>query len=125
MKYKIGDTVWVASTRPATRQELCPDCFGQKFLTAILGDGEHVKIDCVSCASGYDPPKGWVEWVDYVPYPRLVTIQRIEITDTGVEYGHDESYRSKETDLFETKEDALKRCEERQAISFCTRSPFT
>ena len=38
----------------------CPVCFGQMFVTLILGNGEHVKVECDGCGLGFNGPQGFV-----------------------------------------------------------------
>ena len=38
----------------------CPVCYGQLFATLILGNGEHVVVECDACGIGYDGPRGVV-----------------------------------------------------------------
>ncbi len=111
MKYKIGDMVWYAQMKHVEKTVVCPDCFGQKALTVIKGDGSQVSIDC-GCGRGYEPPLGYYSYIAYLPDVRRVVIQRIEITGETVEYGHSENYRNQESDLFDNKEDAEKRAVE-------------
>lgn len=113
MKYKIGDTVWYAQVKSFEGIEPCPDCFGQKALTVIKGDGSKVSIECVGCASGFESPKGYVTYYGWKSDVRQVLIQRVEITNEGVEYGHSQCYRVKEEELFDTKEEAEIRAKEK------------
>lgn len=109
MKYKMGDTVWFASANSSQKSEPCPDCFGKRYLTVIKGDGEQVTIDCAGCASGYDPPKGFVTYWKWAVDVELVTIDRVEITPKGVTYGFSGfrgRYSADEERLFNTKEEA-------------------
>ena len=57
MNYAIGDPIiYIQHSYEATR-EVCDQCFGKKFLTVILGNDEHVTIECQNCleraGSGY------------------------------------------------------------------------
>jgi hypothetical protein len=108
--YSLGDTVWHAHHIRAQRTITCPECFGKKYLTVILGDDSKVTIDCAGCASGYDPPKGYVNYYEYSPEVRQVIISKVEITKDHVEYGYDGTNGShwiaKDTELFSTKEEA-------------------
>ena len=115
MKYQIGDTPWYAQMKYGEKTVLCPDCFGQRALTVIKGDGSQVSIDCVGCSRGYEPPTGYVSYGAHEPDVRRVTIQRIEINGDAVQYGHSENYSCDETMLFDNKEDAEKRATELSA----------
>ena len=116
MTYLIGDKVWHASCKSTKERVTCPECFGKKYLTVILGDDSQVTIDCAGCASGYDPPRGYINyWKQYVDVS-LVIIERVEINPDYVEYGinrTDCSYRIvKATDVFLTKKEAEIRAQE-------------
>ena len=111
MKYKIGDLIWYAHMKYVSKTVTCPDCFGQKALTVIKGDGSQVSIDC-GCGHGYEGPRGYYEYTQLVPDVRQVVIQRIEINGTEITYGHSENYQCGESDLFDNKEDAENRAKE-------------
>lgn len=113
MKYMIGDVAWHAEMKHSEARETCPDCFGTKALTVILGDGTQLSIPCAGCAIGCNPPRGYVVYSTYGPDVRQVCIERIEVEKGGVKYGHSERYTSPETDLFDTKEEAEARAQEK------------
>lgn len=113
MKYKIGDVVWYAQVKCFEGEEPCPDCFGQRALTVIKGDGSQVSIECVGCMAGYEPSKGYVKYYGWKSDVLQVRIERVEITDKGIEYGHSQSYRVDGSELFDTKEEAEKLAEEK------------
>jgi hypothetical protein len=106
MKYKIGDKVWYARRKSEQKTIECPDCFGQRFLTVIKGDLSQVTIDCAGCASGYEPPKGYITYHESVVGVSEVTIDRKEETSKGVTYGFNGCYNAEETEMFDTKEGA-------------------
>lgn len=110
-KYKIGDEVWFAEWRNGEDYITCPDCFGKKFLTVILGDGSQVTIDCAGCALGYEPPRGIVKIYTHGADARQVTITRV---NTELVNGNEVSrysfyggYEAEEARLFDEKEDAV------------------
>ena len=108
--YQIGDKVWYANRESIQEKVTCPECFGKKYLTVILGDDSKVTIDCAGCASGYEPPKGYVTYYKQDVDVRLVIIDRVEINPTYIEYGFGRvgcaRHIAKDTDLFATKEEA-------------------
>ena len=105
--FSIGATAWFAGYKTVERTQPCNECFGQLFLTVILGDGSQVTIDCAGCARGYDPPLGVITYHEGVIDVRQVIIERVEITVDVVEYGFSSCYRSR--DLFATQEEAEQR----------------
>ena len=108
-KYQIGDKVWYAQRKSVSKKMLCPECFGQKTLTVILGDGSHVSIDCAGCASRYEPHTGYVAYNEAITDVSEITIDRIEETTSETEYGFSGCYRIKENEMFINKEGAEKR----------------
>jgi hypothetical protein len=58
--FELRQAIWWASCDSIEVTENCPDCFGKKYLTVILGDDSEVKIDCRTCALGYEPPRGYI-----------------------------------------------------------------
>jgi len=108
-KYNIGDKVWYAKTGTKEKSVECPECFGKKFLTVILGDNSKVTIDCAGCARGYEPPKGYVIYYEWGVDVREVTIQRMEIKPDEVTYGFWDCYSAETDRIFSTKEEAEKR----------------
>ena len=113
MKYKIGDVVWYAQVKAFEEHEVCPDCFGQLALTVIKGDGSKVSIDCAGCAAGYEPSKGYVSYWAWKPDVRQVCIDRVEVSSRGVEYGHSQNYGVLEEELFDTKQEAEIKADEK------------
>ena len=116
MSYNIGDKVWYAGRTSTQEQVVCPECFGKKYLTVILGDDSKVTINCAGCASGYDPPRGYVTYYKQHIEVSQVTICKVEINPDYVEYGFDSfgggCRIAKDTDLFPTKEEAEIRAKE-------------
>jgi len=116
MIYNIGDRVWYAGRESIQERVMCPECFGKKYLTVILGDDSQVTIDCAGCGSGYEPPKGYVTYWKQNVEVKLVTIDRVEINPTYVEYVFDRvgcsGHIAKDTDIFSTKEEAEVRAKE-------------
>ena len=114
--FNLEDRVWHASRTNVEERVVCPECFGKKYLTVILGDDSQVTIDCAGCASGYDPPKGYVTYRKQDVDVSQVTIDRVEINPDYVEYGFDRvGYGiriAKDTEIFATKEEAEIRAKE-------------
>lgn len=108
--YKIGDKVWYASRGSTQEKVVCPECFGKKYLTVILGDDSKVTIDCAGCASGYDPPKGYITHYKQHASVSEVIIDEIQINRSHTEY---KIYRengchsiAKDGDVFSSKKEA-------------------
>lgn len=58
---QIGQTVYEARAWSYGDKSVpCPVCYGQLFATLILGNGEHVKVECDACGIGYNGPRGVV-----------------------------------------------------------------
>lgn len=106
-KFKIGDDVYYASFESYCQSKItCQDCFGNKYLTVILGDDSKVTVECTGCRYGYDEPQGYHVIYEAKSCSELVTIERMEIQKDSVEYGFKNCYRAKEDRLFKTKEEA-------------------
>jgi len=59
MKHNIGDKVfWVYSSCYSRKEVECPVCFGELFVTILLGNGEETKSECGYCKKGYGGPTG-------------------------------------------------------------------
>jgi len=108
-KFNIGDKVWYARTGGTQKTVICPECFGKKFLTVILGDDSQVTIDCAGCAMGFEPPKGYVTYWEWGVDVKEVVIERLEIEKDKIEYGFLDCYRAESNRIFPTKEEAEKR----------------
>lgn len=114
--YNIGDNVWHASRKSTEERITCPECFGKRYLTVILGDDSQVTIDCAGCASGYDPPKGYVTYYKQDIDVKQVIIDGLRVTRDYVEYEINKTNCScnilKNVDIFITKEEAEVRAKE-------------
>lgn len=105
MKYSVGDEVyWVESSSNYQKSVPCPMCFGQRFVTIILGNDESEKIECGYCQKGYDRASG----IATVWQPDAVvhkgTISGVT-TRNGIKY--EIGYKSiDEHELFNKKDDA-------------------
>ncbi len=53
-RFSIGDIAWKANTKSVEFDVPCPDCFGKRTLTVILGDESQVVIPCVGCKKRKD-----------------------------------------------------------------------
>jgi hypothetical protein len=84
--FNIGDTVWMAQTRSVEKYVTCNDCFGKRFLTVILGDGEEVTVPCEGCTNGYNGPRGVNIYFEQEPKVLSGKIKGIEVSTEGVEY---------------------------------------
>ena len=113
-KYDIGDKVWWASRISTEERVVCPECFGKLFLTVILGDNSQVTIECAGCASGYNPPRGYITYWKQTVGVKQSTVGGIEnyidkpigykVNYTGCSYNC-----VKEDEVFDTREEAEKR----------------
>ena len=109
MKHKVGDRVWVARCDWVPVTKPCPVCFGEKAVTLILGNGDHIQLDCDYCGRGYELPTGTVQEYEYVVAPECMTITNIEAqtNSEGTTYEYKSSYLCPQPDkIFLTKEEA-------------------
>ena len=110
--YNIGDKVWYAGREVTEEKVICPECFGKRYLTVILGDDSKVTIDCAGCASGFEDPKGYILHYKQIIDVSMITIDRVEINRDYVEYLFNGHYLAKNTDIFSSKEAAEIRAKE-------------
>ena len=108
-KYNIGDKLWYASNKRKSKTTVCPECLGDKYITVILGDKTELKIDCTTCQSGYDPPKGYIIEYDMMPDVLPIIIKGIEIERDGIRYTTESCYIINENCLYKNRMDAEKR----------------
>ena len=107
--FALGEQVWIAVAKQCVAvEQTCPDCRGRRYLTVTLGDDSQVTIDCSTCASGYNPPRGYVLVNTYKPDAFLASIKEIAKNDEGeVVYSGDGFYRKTEAELSDSRESAL------------------
>lgn len=117
-KFKIGESVYLATFGMKNNRVQCPDCFGKKFLTIIMGDDSQVQIECGGCSAGYEPPRGTVVNYEHLPKVELCDVVGIEISSAICEYKISRCSESdkgeiffhtghvKENEIFSTKEEA-------------------
>lgn len=103
-KYNIGDTVWFAHRKIVTDRVICPECFGKKILTVILGDNSKVEIDCMGCASRLENPRGYCEYYKQEITVKQIAISGFECNGIKTRYRFDSCYIVDEEDVFDTKE---------------------
>ncbi len=85
--FNIGERVLHVRRRHSTRYVDCPDCFGQKYLTVILGDKSTVTIACDQCKSpGSDWSTGRVPKTVYGYTVEEAVIDRITLEYGGMLY---------------------------------------
>jgi hypothetical protein len=102
--FQIGESVYVVEANAHGQIEVpCPICFGQLFVTLLLGNGTQEKVECEACGKGCEGPRGvvgaWAPWSKVVPS-----------TVTALEFRGDEwrvgcGYHSSR-EIFRTEEEA-------------------
>lgn len=108
-KYNIGDKVWLASVNYTDKWITCPDCFGRKFLTVIMGDDSRVTIDCAGCSRGYEPSRGVIHTYAHLPkVSEMIITGMISEIKNGAEHTEYRSdcYCLDEENLFNSKVEA-------------------
>lgn len=121
--YEIGDKIWTARTSKNNSYIKCPDCFGKKFLTVILGDDSQVTIECGECRDGYLGASGHIHTWQHTAEVDCSTISGIEaqLDEDGVELidyrvGGSRAYRRyTQWEVFDSEEEA-KECAEKMVI---------
>jgi hypothetical protein len=107
MKFEIGQEVWRCAFEMTTNHIQCPDCTGTGRLRVLFADDSMVSIECRNCASGYEPPRGYLTVHDREPFAKLVTITGVEIDDGKTRWRTNDSYRVDEAELFLTEAEAF------------------
>lgn len=114
LPFEFGQIVYVATVwayKPT--RVLCPVCFGKRFVTVILGDGEQQPVECEFCNVGYQGPSGTV--TRHAPDSTIEERAVTGLVMDGDEWivtldGH--AHRQSERCVFATREQA----EERRAF---------
>lgn len=115
-RLNIGDKVYKADYSRTEKLVPCPDCCGNKYLTVIMGNGDHVRIECAGCSAGYEPPKGTVVQYEFEATTVQRTVTGIRLSSDSIEYelnnfGGGCYYTGKPGELFATKEEAQAQAE--------------
>ena len=101
--FAFGQTVYEPWATPYSEVRIpCPVCFGQRFATVILGNGEQVPVECEMCGLGFEGPRGYV--TGYTPQSGVheVTVTALEERYPGAwQVNHWEANR-----FFATREEA-------------------
>jgi hypothetical protein len=107
MKYEIGQKLWLASWDSSEDWITCPDCGGTGRLRVTFHDETTVSIECAGCASGYNPPTGYVRVYNRHAKALPVTITGVEVRDGKTEWRTDSHYCPDECDLYDNENDCL------------------
>ena len=105
-KYNIGQTVFFVYTSNHYAKKIpCPMCFGEKFVTIILGDDSKELIECGFCSHGFERATG--QATTWEPHAE---IKSGEIT--GIEFNEGWTYkigyeRVREHKLYLSEEEAI------------------
>lgn len=108
-EHNIGDKVWWATCGTREVEVPCPVCFGNRKVTLILGNGEHIETGCEYCEKDFESSRGYT-----TEYQRFSEVKEVSIT--GKEVREDEGGRMVEyrylnyclddRNAFSTREDA-------------------
>jgi hypothetical protein len=91
-RFKVGDKIYLADVEWKPKEEVCPDCLGQKTWTATLPNGETFGIECQTCHHGFEGSRGYiVDRYDYVPRVEEVMVSDLRI-DTSSKDGEQIAY---------------------------------
>lgn len=120
-KYEYGQRLFAASWESTEERVTCPDCGGGKTIECHLWDGGIHIIDCVGCAAGYEPPRGYltVHVRRAIARPAEIVSVSQNWDGAGFEYrantGCGSQYCYQEADLFLTEAEALAAAEQKAA----------
>jgi ribosomal protein S27E len=107
MKYEIGQKLWLASWDSSEDYVRCPDCGGTGRLLVTFHDETTVSIECAGCASGYNPPTGYVRVYNRRAKALPVIITGVEVRDGKTEWRTNSHYCPDEADLYDNENDCL------------------
>lgn len=106
--FQIGEMVYFVKLGSREYWIPCPDCFGKRALTVIMGDGSEVSIACAGCDAGlFEPPRGVVK--RYQATATVAVGPVYEITSKGGKIAYAVGYSSgywHPDDIFATAEEA-------------------
>ena len=113
MTLAIGQQVF-AAVQNSYRETFvtCTDCFGQRALTVILGDGSQVSIACQGCDHGSLGSTGQMRVHGYEAHVQSGVITAIEVAGERLRYSMN-GWRT--DDVFATTEEAQARVDEMRA----------
>ena len=114
-KYNVGDKIWFAHCGHREVTKTCPICFGKKEVTLILGNGDTVITQCDYCGKGWEFSTGYIKEYEYVAEPEQFSITHIrsECSSEGEKHKyHSYHYHFKDDVIFDTREEALIKCNE-------------
>lgn len=98
-RYRIGQRVWVVSTKTERGMHPCPDCHGSKTWKTTTAAGETIDIQCPRCTDWSNsrdlPPLAFTR---YLPYVQCLTVGSIQI-DTAERHGELVKYMCNETGI--------------------------
>ena len=85
--FGIGDKVWMSNYQRNRHKIECPDCSGTRTIGVVLANGEQYSIPCQGCASGYDPPTGYIDEYVFETQARSYTVTGVRTSSHApVEY---------------------------------------
>lgn len=106
--FAIGEEVFVAWARSYNQETIkCPVCDGKRSVTLILGDGEHVPIECEFCQRGCDPPGGYVTRYVAASGVNRAVIEGIALNDGDWKFTIDHhTHKLADADMFTNEAEA-------------------
>jgi hypothetical protein len=114
--FAIGEELWWVGRGWREITETCPECAGTLVLTLIKGNGEQQSLDCNYCASGYEPPRGWVKRIVYERKPQAVKPTAVAMGRDPGQFRYtwfDETIDA--SDLYRDRDACAARCDEMNA----------
>lgn len=106
--FQIGDYVYVPRFQQTETKIVCPDCLGQKAVTLIMGDKQHVSIECAGCKSGYEPARGYRILHERVPSVEIGKVTSVALGEDGFLYSGDGFYNANEHQIAQDRDNAMK-----------------
>lgn len=108
-KFRVGQTVWYADTKQASRTLPCPDCLGAKTWRVETPAGGDYEVPCQRCCGGYTYTHhaeiAPLKYTEAEANPRSFTVTKVGIDTWGDRPTVSYDGRS-EDGLFATEEEA-------------------
>jgi len=110
-KYDINQKIWVTTGKPHKYTKQCEDCNGAGYIFVINGN-EQEKRECRKCEGA---GKIRTNYIHYKPIQSFIDNIEVRINnDSAIKFYYnlgDGSYERDESEIFLTKQDAIKHCE--------------
>jgi hypothetical protein len=118
LPFTIGATMYAPGSGTEQVQIVCPVCNGDRRITVILGDGEHVSVSCDGCGLGFNGPRGYIDEWEHHPKVTPFVIAAVEsFRDGEWRLKSEDNYTADLKDLYATEAEAKTEADRRAAAA--------